>query len=248
MQFSIDTMRAKWDALQPRLKLLNTAPLTNEDFTAVLAAKEDPFSPVFLEHMPITVARFKKSAQEEIMHGARLFSTLVTQTPFANAYLSDTAAINKVLFDTRLDGEDIALGFFSTPRARTLHADGNGGPHPIYIARLGALPVWYIHHKDEMHASDEVRCLIEDASYEEGEEARQELARRGILIPLPLNDVALIFTKTKLDFAGTLHCSSVLPPEGAHSAFFHSGFDRLKGASRSRKLFERFTKLLPSHP
>jgi len=246
MKDSVTTMRAKWNALQ--LQLLVPAPLTDEDFAILATAREDPLNQAFLEHTPLVVARFREDAQDEIMHCARLFAKTGIVLPYHRAYISDTTAINKILFGTASETSDTLLGFFSTSRARCLHGDGNNGPHPIYLGRIGALPAWYIRHKDEMTASDEVRRLIEEAGEPEGEEARQELERREILIQLPLNDVALILSRTSEKFAGTMHCSSLLPPEGAYSAFFHNEFKKLKKPGCARTLFGNLLRFLPSHP
>jgi len=238
MKDTIIALREKWNALQ--LKLLVPARLADEDFGAVLAAREDSLTIGFRERLPLIVASFKESAQEEIMRRARTQQCTVRSTPEQGDYCSDINAMNRVLFRASAHSEpDIQIGHFTRPRKPRLHRDEYQGydratqmdirnSDLMYTARIGGLAAHYVRGKDEMNATPEVQALIVQAQENDTPEsarAIQTLCEQRILVPLSLGSVALLLAcpDNEASANGTLHCSCPVPPEGAYSAFFRLG-------------------------
>jgi hypothetical protein len=214
MNDTITTLREQWEAL--RLELLVPARLTDEDFAAILKAREDSSRRVFVERLPIVVAQFKEAAQEEIMRYAKkqknvvyhktsgLFRTLEPDTfalDVAVRYGADIDKINMALFGLGVDPDwkaRVEIGLYKKEKAPPIHSDAYLIRLPtkmcmVYASRLGDLPAWVIKGRDDLNASREVRQLIKKAEKGFwGRAARTELRERGVLVPTNLGDVILM--------------------------------------------------------
>ena len=193
-------LREQWKAL--RLELLAPAKLTDKDFAAILAARDDGAADVFRVRLPMRVARFKSWIRDDIdiygnvLRGNAAFGpegtgryrgVCLLMKDLGSAYERDIAKIHAVLFGNpyvrRLDAEE---GIQTEARSPYLHADARTFTHAaVYMARLSAFPFWYISGKDQLKASAPVARLIANAMLDDEEfKNRFDWPERCILAPM----------------------------------------------------------------
>ena len=205
----IRSLREQWDALQ--LDLLVPAKLTDRDFAAILAARENSADPIFRRRLPMIVARFKRAAREEIMRRAREERKLYTSYPnpdvgeysreaekLAQRYQADIRKINRVLFNAPVTNEvEMEFGLYREKRFEELHADEYDCREKheaklIYSGRIEALEMWAVKGWKQVAASKKIKRLFDEARFTGSIFARRELRDLKILAPVPANAVTLM--------------------------------------------------------
>ena len=236
----INNISNKWRSLT--LDLLVPVKFSAEQWDLIVRARRNMADPQFTRAIPIVVADFKDAARTTILHWAssqrRTFffvneedairpKRFVKET--TRRFFDDISAIHDVLFDRRIESRryDCEIGRFYHKRVGVLHTDGeqNTSTAPLYLARVGALPIEVVREEAMFRASKYERRLIAlgkapvrygNPDDEDYPWAIERLRVRKLLTALPLNQVALALEGR----SGTLHCSSEIPEGGAVSAFF----------------------------
>jgi len=222
-----ENIKKQWRALGREMDLLTLRDLRDEQWDIIFAARKNPRACEVSAQLPLTVARFKKKARQDIYRRAKNIDPYQIATDLAQRFHTDADKINRFLFGSSLDIDQAhaLLGRFRAARTPHIHADV-GSHAPVYAARLNALPLWYVRDQARWEADQETARLLATARRIDDpnrDKARRNLVGRKILVPLALGDVALMragyFPDDPL---GTWHCSSPVSPRGRISALFHT--------------------------
>jgi len=188
MKKSVALLREQWrdlcrDATISRTKgmgVLSPADLRDDDFEAIAAGRRDPENREFLEQLPLTVARFKRDIQKDMMIYAKnpharerrasqdvVDTNLdITEDRYRRLYQKDIGRIHRVLFGDELTDRLLLaeLRIRQEARTRHLHQDQDGiGYNAVYIARVGAAEILCVSGKDQMVAAAATKKLIAEA-------------------------------------------------------------------------------------
>lgn len=166
--------------------------------------------------LPLTVARITPEFQNPVLQFAR-------EVDDASSYVGHREIFSPILrhqmelLDRGLRGSDGALcinlnaGLFSKPLEPKLHSHG---PHHglFYALRIGAFPFLAMSGEDSLAPAPDVQALIDRAKTATSwGPAAEELRQRGLLKPVPLNDIVLMAStyidETGREIEGTLHVS-----------------------------------------
>ena len=204
-------------------EILLPAPLTDAQLDAIATFRRTQKADQnFIHQFPFTAATIKPEAQEQIMAEARTRSDCCTPSSFEDAFERDVGGIHKALFgETFVHRVNSIAGLSKKPRAGYIHRDPYGDFG--YLSRVGVLPFECISEERCARFTSEEKNLVtaaygnNPAKSDETAKACQELRDRGILCAAPLGEVKLLLSGLG---KGTLHDSSPVPPQGAHSAFF----------------------------
>jgi hypothetical protein len=246
-EFSVPKIsRSEWDGLGESLELLTPTRFTDRIWAAIEGGFEPKDDNAFYREMPFTVAEFKEAARKTIYAEAvqrgncETLSFAYPKPDGSSEALHDILKrdLNKIgqrLLNRSVLTPETQVGTFLPNQERflSLHRDGGRDPGFVYLARIGGLPINIIRHARLEQTTANERRLIAIAREQNPDnievpaervksyirEAIDELCRRGVVEPAPLNAVMLAYANQSL---GTLHgsCPIARPtPSGYIRAF-----------------------------
>jgi hypothetical protein len=239
-------LRAAWEALPARLKILEPLSFPPDDWSLLGRLHERFGDRDAHTRLPLPIARFRADAAAAILGQASGFDEVRTASAdddsddpmaapmagWARLYNDDVDALMSVLVpQARYRKGHHAWGRFTVPQPHGLHTDHSqedpsAGGEPICIARIGTLGTHYVAGDYRAHdaaTQSMLKALRHWIAVPEGEPDAifQELLARGTLATIPVDHVVLMVAGNPAPDAQITQHIAARPPEGGvHSAFF----------------------------
>jgi len=221
-----------------RLRVLNKAPLTANDFHLIEAGRLNRLDPMFRDQLPLIVASWQEAAAVTVAQWTRKLPVLTTNIHPSNDLIPP--AIWSIIRDYEADIADLHTTFYFKPpalfcrhemgpnmdaKAPDFHGDYSQNPNEvIYVCRLGANKLIFLRDAEiallSVPECQHMLKLIQkarDINFGiDAQIAKKEIIASEIAHFLPLGDVAMMVPEVHkeegdLVIKGTDHCSSDLP-------------------------------------
>ncbi|MCW5736726.1 MAG: hypothetical protein KIS73_21555 [Enhydrobacter sp.] len=243
-------LRRAWAALAPELKVLEPVQLSSGSWAWLERLHREFNDREAHTHLPLSIARFRRAAAEEIHEHARRFDDVKTEyvddtwlrqnfgpgTPdpmaaHARSYNEDVDRMMRVLVPSaRYRKGHYAYGKFTVPAPHGLHTDHSAedpaaAGEPICIARIRTLGTLYV-AGDYRRQDPETRSMLDALRYwvavpeGEPEVVLDDLLRRGTLATIPVDHVVLMVAGNGSTKSQITQHIAARPPAGG----VHSAF------------------------
>lgn len=244
------SLRQAWSALPSRLKLLEPAAFSPDDWSVLERVHSDFNDRDAHTRLPMAIARFPEAASKAIHEQARRFDDLRTEyvddgwfrekfaggmsdamAGFVRLFNDDVDEMMRVLVPSaRYRKAHYAYGRFTVPQPHGLHTDHSAEDpasrgEPICIARIETLGTHYV--AGDYAAQDaETRSMLKALRYwiavpeGEPEDIFDELLKRGTLRTIPVNHVILMVAGNGSPSSQITQHIAARPPPGG----LHSAF------------------------
>lgn len=242
MQLGNTSLRQAWADLRPRLKMLEPAQFSAEQWAVLERLRENFNDREAHTRLPMAIGRVSEAAIANIHEHATQCGEVVTlsnqdvrsdeMAAYARHYNDDIDEMMRVLVPAaRYRKGHYAYGKFAVPQPHGLHTDhsledATAAGEPICIARIETLPTLYV-AGDYRKQSPETQSMIKALRYwitvpeGEPEQVVEELLKRGTLKSIPVNHAVLMVAGNASENAQVTQHMAATPPEGGlHSAFF----------------------------
>ena len=236
------SLHRAWTALQPRLRILELAPFSSEQWSLIEHLHADFNDREAHTHLPLPIARFRETATRAIYEQAKRFDDVRTDrvddgaadtmANYARLYNDDVDAMMGVLVPSaRFRKGHHAYGRFTAAQPHGLHTDHSAedpaaAGEPICIARIETLGTHYVggdYKAQDPQTQSMLKALRYWIAIPEGEPEKifDELLERGTLKTIPVNRVMLMVAGNGSENSQvTQHIAARPPAGGQHSAFF----------------------------
>ncbi len=238
---TMTSLRQAWAALQPRLKILDPAPFSGDQWSLLERLHANFNDREAHTQLPLPIARFRGNATKAIFDYAKRFDDVRTDfadgardamAGFARLYDEDVDAMMRVLVPSaRYRKGHYAYGRFTVPQPHGLHSDhsaedSGAAGEPICIARIETLGTHYVtgdYRAHDARTQSMFKALRHWIAVPEGEpeDIFDALLKQGTLKTIPVNQVMLMVAGNgSANSQVTQHIAARPPPGGLHSAFF----------------------------
>lgn len=244
------SLRQAWDALPPRLKILEPVQFSSDQWSIIERLHANFNDREAHARLPMPIARFHDAAREEIFEHAKRFDDVKTvhvddsrflegfangtadaMANFVRLYNADVDEMMGVLVPSaRYRKAHYAYGKFTVPEPHGLHTDHSaedpeGAGEPICIARIETLGTHYVAGDYRAHGP-ETQSMLKALRYwtvvpeGEPEDIFDELLKRQTLKTIPVNRVMLMVAGNSSENAQITQHIAARPPDGG----LHSAF------------------------
>jgi len=237
------SLRQAWEALGPRLKILEPLPFTSDQWSLLERLHARFNDREAHTQLPLPIARFREDVAKAIHEHAKQFDDVRTRsaddrndadamTNYAQLYNEDIDELVGILVPSaRYRKGHYAYGRFRVAQPHGLHTDHSAEDpdaegEPICIARIETLGTHYVagdYKAHDLETQSMLKALRYWITVPEGEpeDIFDELLKRQTLKTIPVNHVMLMVAGNGSgNTQVTQHIAAKPPDGGLHSAFF----------------------------